>query len=329
MTHGPSPAPMNVCSVHRRAVDEVPRLQPPLLALDHEHALAGDDEEVLLARLAVVHAARLAGLEHGDADAELLEVAVAFEVRPAAEPLPLPPAGVPRVEHEPARAFCAEALGQLLELRLGDHQQVRQVAFAVRAGLPPLEARVRLCGVGRRRPDARAVLRGCVVHGVDDLLLALLPDSGADHDDRARAVARPDEDVVRHRRAVDEVPLLQVPLLALDHEHALAGDDEEVLLHTLAVVHAGRHARVEHDELEAELLELGVPFEVRPATEALAPPPGHVAGVDDERSVVAHGSHPSWYGTQSACPNRAYASSGFLVSSGTLASCFAATSLTG
>ncbi len=103
-------------------MDEVPGLQLALLALDHEHALAGDDEEVLLARLAVVHAGGLAGLEHGDAHAELGEVAVPFEVSPAAEPLPLPPAGVPRVEHEPARASCAEAFGQLVELRLGDHQ---------------------------------------------------------------------------------------------------------------------------------------------------------------------------------------------------------------
>ena len=66
----------------------------------------------------------------------------------------------------------------------------------------------------------------------------------ADHDDRARAVAGADEDVLRHRRAVDEIPRLQAPFLALDHEHALAGDDEEVLLRPLAVVHAGRLARL-------------------------------------------------------------------------------------
>ena len=32
--------------------------------------------------------------------------------------------------------------------------------------------------------------------------------------------------------------MLQVSLLALDHQHALAGDDEEVLLAALAVVDA-------------------------------------------------------------------------------------------
>ncbi len=80
--------------------------------------------------------------------------------------------------------------------------------------------------------------------------------------------------------------MLQAPLLVLDHEHALAGDHEEVLLRPLAVVHAGRLARLNDDELEAELLELGVTFEVRPPTVALASPPGHVAGVDDERALV-------------------------------------------
>ena len=38
---------------------------------------------------------------------------------------------------------------------------------------------------------------------------------------------------------------LQVPLLAFDHEHALAGDHEEVLLYSLTVVQAGRLARLD------------------------------------------------------------------------------------
>ena len=44
-------------------MDEVPRLQAALLTLDHEHALARDDEEVLLAALPVVQAP-LARAEH-------------------------------------------------------------------------------------------------------------------------------------------------------------------------------------------------------------------------------------------------------------------------
>src|SRR4051794_22620585 len=98
ITHGASPAPTNPCSVGggledaflqpagpgagledharvapgadepvlgvRRAVHEVPGLQPPLLAFDEEDALAGEDEEVLLVGLAMVTAARLPGPDH-------------------------------------------------------------------------------------------------------------------------------------------------------------------------------------------------------------------------------------------------------------------------
>src|SRR5688572_17642838 len=53
-----------------RAVEEVPRRQGSLLALDDQHALAGQDEKRLLGVLAVVHAHRLAGLEHVDVDPE-------------------------------------------------------------------------------------------------------------------------------------------------------------------------------------------------------------------------------------------------------------------
>jgi hypothetical protein len=40
-------------------VDEVPLLERSLLALDQEHALAGENQEVLLVRFAVVPATRL------------------------------------------------------------------------------------------------------------------------------------------------------------------------------------------------------------------------------------------------------------------------------
>ena len=56
-----------------RAMHEVPRLQPPLLALDEQQALAREHEEVLLVVLAVVHAARLPGLQHGQRVADLRE----------------------------------------------------------------------------------------------------------------------------------------------------------------------------------------------------------------------------------------------------------------
>ena len=52
-----------------------PRPSEPLLALDDQQAFAGEDEEVLLRLLAVVHAARLARAQDADVDAELAEAA--------------------------------------------------------------------------------------------------------------------------------------------------------------------------------------------------------------------------------------------------------------
>ena len=55
------------------AVEEVELPQPSLLLLDDRQALARDDEEVLLSALGVVHAGRLARLEHGERVADLGE----------------------------------------------------------------------------------------------------------------------------------------------------------------------------------------------------------------------------------------------------------------
>src|SRR3712207_8783479 len=63
----------------RRAVDEVPRSQRALLALDDQERLAGEHEEVLLLGLPVVHAQRLARPEHEQVDADLREVPVRSE----------------------------------------------------------------------------------------------------------------------------------------------------------------------------------------------------------------------------------------------------------
>jgi hypothetical protein len=45
----------------------------------------------------------------------------------------------------------------------------------------------------------------------------------------AGAVARADDDVLRFRRAVDEVPRAKPSLLTLDQQQALSCQDEEVL----------------------------------------------------------------------------------------------------
>ena len=73
------------------------------------------------------------------------------------------------------------------------------------------------------------------------------------HEDHARARPRADEAVLRLRRAVDEVPRLQRPLLALDQQHALPSEDEEVLLVRLAVIPPAGLSRLEHGQREADV----------------------------------------------------------------------------
>ena len=103
------------------------------------------------------------------------------------------------------------------------------------------------------------MLRGHLVHRIDHLEAAR---SAAGHDDDTRPVTGADEDVVRPGRAVDEIPCLQAALLAFDHEHALSGDEQEVLLATLAVIQAVSLAGHEHMDAEAELSPLLPPFKV-------------------------------------------------------------------
>src|ERR671923_2592504 len=101
--------------------------------------------------------------------------------------------------------------------------------------------------------------------------------------------------MVRFGRAVDEVPLLQRPLLALDDEERLAGEYEEVLLIGFPVVHRVRLARLEHDEIDAELGEERLRLLVGPAGEkqglaaAVAVDPARVARVQDEPSGTGGG----------------------------------------
>src|SRR5207244_5672997 len=57
------------------SMHEVPRSQPPYLALDQQQALAREDEEVFLVRFAVVEAARPAGLDHREGESDVRELA--------------------------------------------------------------------------------------------------------------------------------------------------------------------------------------------------------------------------------------------------------------
>src|SRR5207237_7980245 len=87
----------------------------------------------------------------------------------------------------------------------------------------------------------------------------------ADRHNDAGPVAGADDDVLRLRRAVHEVPRPQRPLLALHDQERLAGEHEEVLLVGLPVVHRHRLARPEDGDVDPELRELGVAREVQSA----------------------------------------------------------------
>ena len=100
-------------------MDEVPCFQGALFALDHEHAVSGDDEEVLLAGLAVIQPS-LARRQHLDPEAELCPVLTAFEVGVLSALLALDPRNLARVENEPPVTPGDEAGLGLLQLCLSN-----------------------------------------------------------------------------------------------------------------------------------------------------------------------------------------------------------------
>ena len=105
-------------------MDEVPCLQGPLLLVDDEQRFAGQDEEVLLSRLGVVAAVRLARLQHAERDTELREELEVPTPEGAAVPEGVavaPPGRVARIDDEPARAVGLEPALGLDELRFLDH----------------------------------------------------------------------------------------------------------------------------------------------------------------------------------------------------------------
>src|SRR6185436_19580697 len=104
-----------------RAVHVVPLLQWPLLALDDQQRLAGEDEEALLVGLPVIHGHRLAGLEHVQVCAELRPVLVALDVAGGSAAFAVQPAHVARVDDVPSLALRDEAVLLGLDLRFVDH----------------------------------------------------------------------------------------------------------------------------------------------------------------------------------------------------------------
>src|SRR5207248_9316397 len=137
-------------------------------------------------------------------------------------------------------------------------------------------------------PDVRLLRHACPVAlresglGIDHGLRG--PRAGPEN--RTRPVSRADEHVLGPRRTVDEVPGPQVPLLALDQQQAFAREDEEVLLHVLAVVHARRLTRVDDADVDAELSETVIALEGR-VLAVVALVPLRVARVQHEPAVAA------------------------------------------
>src|SRR5205814_1598793 len=114
--------------------------------------------------------------------------------------------------------------------------------------------------------------------GVQHLVRA---DAAADRKHERRPASRADDHVRDVPGAVEEVPLLERALFALDDQEALAAQDEKVLLVGLAVVHAHRLPRLQRVQVEAELVEFYVVLEVAESPE-LVLPPARVARVEDE-----------------------------------------------
>jgi hypothetical protein len=106
-----------------RTVHEIPLTQRPLLALDDQQRLTDKDEEVLLVGLPVVHRHRLARAEDADVDSDLRELRLALEQADRRAPFLVHPAGLARVEYEPALTLRDEPLFRRLERRLGNHRR--------------------------------------------------------------------------------------------------------------------------------------------------------------------------------------------------------------
>ena len=102
---------------------EIPPAQRALFALDDQQRLAGEDEEVLLVGLPVVHGHRLAGPENADVDPDLREVRVTLEVADRRTPFRMAPGRVARIQDEPAVPCGNESVLGRLEPRLRNHRR--------------------------------------------------------------------------------------------------------------------------------------------------------------------------------------------------------------
>jgi hypothetical protein len=142
-----------------------------------------------------------------------------------------------------------------------------------------------LLNVIRLLLDASAMAERSLVHRVAAPARACLMLTRADGEDDAASISGPDDGVLRLGGAVHEVPLPQWPLLALDDQKRLAGEDEEVLLIGLPVVHPHLFTPPEHIETDSNLWERRFAFEAQTLSSPLLVAPAAVTGVQDEPAL--------------------------------------------
>ncbi len=147
---------------------------------------------------------------------------------------------------------------------------------------------VRLVRDGRLLLDAGAMAEGDLVDRVAAPVRVVdRVDARADGDDDAGAVAGADDRVLRVGGTVDEVPRAEWALLALDDQERLAGNDEEVLLVGLPVVHRHRLSRPEHLDVDPELGEVLLPFQIAEGAAARDVVPARRTSIQDVPAVSA------------------------------------------
>jgi RimJ/RimL family protein N-acetyltransferase len=190
-------------------MEEVPGSEEPLLALDEQPALTGQNEERLLIRLGVVDAA-LAGLEHGHIDPELRELDRRLTVLVAEPTRRTPrlggePLSIAHVDDEPALGDGGKPGASVLKPRFvqnrilagqATHPSPGPVFWERPPERPAILASVQAdYGGGRVQSE-----RGGIVLRTGRL--SLLPLTGLDEAEHARA-SRNAEDALRDTRAAE------------------------------------------------------------------------------------------------------------------------------
>lgn len=194
-------------------------------------------------------------------------------------------------------AMTAPEAGGERFIAAGPFMWMSQVAEVLRDGLgePAVtasrrlsirEPRVCLVDVGRLLIDAGTVTERGLIDGVAAPSSARLMLARADRENGAGRVSGADDDVLGLGGAVDEVPLAQGPLLALDDQQRRAGQHEKVLLVGLPVIHPHRLTRREHEEADSNLRELRLALEGQASPPPLAVLPACLACVEDEPPLL-------------------------------------------